>query len=560
MSISTTSPPVRRVNHLTAKPSDELSWRPLQRSTRAAVALALIATVFYVLFLLNPAYRGDTWLWVTVLLAEGLTVFQALGTWWTVLANDNRPDSPEVYDWRRRLSSGELSPSIDVFITACGEPLEIVIGTVRAARDMRVAHETWVLDDGRSDELRDACAAEGVGYLRRDDRDHAKAGNVNAGLRRTTGEFVVILGADHVPSPDFLIRALPHLHDPAVAFAQTPQAFPAAQGLVATGTAEAQRIFYELVCPGKNHFNAVFCVGTNVIFRLSALDDIGGIWTESNSEDIWTSIQLHRRGWRSVFVPETLARGLAPDNLLSYFKQQFRWAYGGFEILLRGGLFRKKGLTMDQRLQYLLTGTNFSLSLAVVVFMLLPPAYLLFGLSPVRADAATWLTHYVPFYGLLVLVTWLQCGGFKPSAIVTSIGAAPVHIRAFFMALIGRKASWTVTNAKSGRMPGIELVLPHVGLLLLNAVSIAVAFATMTDRAATILAAVWASLHIVVLGRVVAEAVLAPRRESDRLEKRKAGARIARALPWPKRSGKVVEVPLSASPASRAADVIARAA
>jgi cellulose synthase (UDP-forming) len=245
-----------------------------------------------------------------------------------------------------------------------------------------------------------------------------------------------------------------------------------------------------------------------------------------------------------VFVPETLARGLAPDNLLSYFKQQFRWAYGGFEILLRGGLFRKKGLTMDQRLQYLLTGTNFSLSLAVVVFMLLPPAYLLFGLSPVRADAATWLTHYVPFYGLLVLVTWLQCGGFKPSAIVTSIGAAPVHIRAFVMALLKRKASWTVTNAKSGKLPGIELVLPQVGLLLLNAVSIGVGFATMTDRPATILAATWASLHILVLGRVVGEAVLAPRREQDRLEKRKAGARIARALPWPKRNDEVVELAL----------------
>ena len=84
------------------------------------------------------------------------------------------------------------------------------IGTVRAARDMQLDHKTWVLDDGRSDEPQQACLAEGVRYLRREGREHAKAGNVNAGLARTIGEFVVVLDADHVPSPDFLVRALPY--------------------------------------------------------------------------------------------------------------------------------------------------------------------------------------------------------------------------------------------------------------------------------------------------------------------------------------------------------------
>ena len=522
----------KRINHLTAKPSDDLSWRPLQRSTRAAVAAALFASLFYSVFLLNPAYRGNTWLWAATLFAEGLTVFQALGTWWTILAHDDRPESPEIYVRRRELLTAQWTPSIDVFITACGEPLEIVTGTIRAARDMRVEHRTWVLDDGRSDELRAVCAGEGVGYLRRDGREHAKAGNVNAGLARTTGEFVLILDADHVPSPDFLVRALPHLNDPAVAFVQTPQTFPSARGLVATGAAEAQRIFYELVCPGKNYFNAVFCVGTNVVFRRHALDEIGGMYTASNSEDIWTSLELHRRGWRSVFVREALARGLAPDNLLAYFKQQFRWSYGGFEVLLRGKLFRRGALTLDQRFQYILTGTNYLLSLSVLVFMFLPPAYLLFGLSPVSADFGTWLTHYVPFYVLIVLVTWLQCGGFRPAAIIMSIGSAPVHARALLMVLLRRKASWTVTNAKTGGLPGVELVLPQVALLLLNLVGIVVGLATVTDAPATALSVVWASLHVAVLGRVVFEAVLGPRRESRRIEERKAGARILRARPW----------------------------
>jgi cellulose synthase (UDP-forming) len=511
-----------------------------------AVTAALVVTVFYMVFLFNPHYRGETWLWLLVVCAEGLVVVQALITWWTVLANQHLPDAPEVYTWRRKLASGELTPSIDVFITVYGEPAEIVRGTVRAARDMQVAHNTWVLDDGDSDEIRDLAAAEGVGYRRREVHDHAKAGNVNAGFWATSGEFMVILDADHVPSPDFLLRALPHMQDPLVAFVQTPQAFPSARDLVAVGTAEAQRIFYELVMPGKNHFNAVFCVGTNVIFRRSALEQIGGMYTASNSEDIWTSLELHRRGWRSVFVPETLARGLAPDNLLSYLKQQFRWSFGGFEVLLRGGLFRGKGLTLDQRAQYLSTALHYLLSLAALTFMLVPPLFLLFGVSPIRSDMSTWVTHYAPFYVLIVLVTMVQTGGFKPSSMIVSIGAAPVHLRALVMAVLGRKAKWTVTNAVAGGLPGVGLVLPHVALLLINVVGIAVGVSALrqpdADVAALVFALVWASLYVLLLIRIIAEAVSEPRTVKARLERRKAGALLARMLPWPDRVNDDIDV------------------
>jgi cellulose synthase (UDP-forming) len=520
---------------------EEMSWRPVQRSTRLAVTVALAVTLFYMIFLLNPAYRGNTWVWVLVLFAEGITIFNALAMWWTVLVHTPRPDPPEVYAWRRRLISGELKPTIDVFITVYGEPLEIVLVTMRAARDMVVEHKTWVLDDGDSDEMRDAAAREGVGYLRRKEHLHAKAGNINAALRRTTGEFVVILDADHVPSPDFLVRALPHMQDSGVAFVQTPQAFPSARGLVAEGSAESQKIFYELVLPGRNFFNAVFCVGTNVIFRRAALDEIGGMYTASNSEDIWTSIELQRRGWRSWFVPEVLARGLAPDSLLSYFKQQFRWAYGAFEVMLRGRLFRRgTGLTLDQRFQYLLAGVNYLLSLAALILMCLPAAYLLFGLSPIRSDISTWLVHYMPFYLLIMLVTVIQLGGLKVSAIVTSIGAAPIHVKALVMAIFKRRVRWTVTNAGPRGLPGVELVLPHVALFLLNLVAVAIGISMLplrgTDVAAVGLSIGWAVIYVLVLGRVIAEAVIAPHVIRERLERRKAGALLARALPWPARS------------------------
>ena len=107
------------------------------------------------------------------------------------------------------------------------------------------------------------------------------------------------------------------------------------------------------------------------------------------------------------------------------------------------------------------------------------------------------------------------------------------------MALIGRKARWSVTNAGTGGLPGVGLVLPHVALLLLNLVAIAVGVRGLeyrtTNLPASLFAIVWATLYVALLARVIAEAVSEPRNIKARLERRKAGALLARALPWPER-------------------------
>jgi cellulose synthase (UDP-forming) len=164
----------------------------------------------------------------------------------------------------------------------------------------------------------------------------------------------------------------------------------------------------------------------------------------------------------------------------------------------------------------------------------------------------TWLTHYVPFYVLIVFVTMIQTGGFKPSSMIVSVAAAPVHLRALGMALLGRKAKWSVTNAGKGGLPGVGLVLPHVALLLMNAAAIAVGIAALrqpgANVAALVFALVWASLYVLILTRIIAEAVSEPRTVKARLERRKAGALLARMLPWPERVNDDAESPTPASP------------
>lgn len=185
---------------------------------------------------------------------------------------------------------------------------------MRAAVAMRGAHRTWVLDDGRSDEVRLLAAEEGASYVRRLSSNGAKAGNINHALSIAKGAFFVILDADFVPRENLIVEMLPFFAHDDVAFVQSPQAYGNLTTVVARGAAYMQTVFYRFIQPGRNRFNAAFCVGTNVMFRRRAIDDVGGVCTDSKSEDVWTSLRLHERGWRSVYLSDVLAIGEAPET------------------------------------------------------------------------------------------------------------------------------------------------------------------------------------------------------------------------------------------------------
>ncbi|MEK9308797.1 glycosyltransferase, partial [Escherichia coli] len=74
------------------------------------------------------------------------------------------------------------------------------------------------------------------------------------------GEFFAIFDADFVPDPDFLYETLPFFVNEKVAFVQTPQTYGNLTTTIAIGAAYMQSVFYRFVQPGRNRFNAAFCV------------------------------------------------------------------------------------------------------------------------------------------------------------------------------------------------------------------------------------------------------------------------------------------------------------
>ena len=494
------------------------------------VLLASAGVVVYAMFLLNPANRGDWLPYLLVITAETVLVSHALLAMWTVLSSGHDPRGfafhhaqEQLYDlpgiigaglqdrperWPMLLRDREVS--IDVFITTYGEDLATIRRTVSAAVAVQGEHTTWVLDDGRSDDVRDLAAELGARYVRRLSSNGAKAGNINHALALARGELFVVLDADFVPLPGFLHETVPFFVSDDVAFVQTPQTYGNLHNLISRGAGYMQAVFYRFIQPGRNRFNAAFCVGTNVIFRRAAIDQVGGIYSDSKSEDVWTSLMLHQRGWRSVYIPLTLAIGDTPETIEAYTKQQLRWATGGFEIMLtHNPMARRRALTLDQRLQYTVTATHYLTGICPLLLLLVPPLQIYLGLSPMNLQISplTWVLYYAGFYVLQIVVAFYTLGSFRWEVLMLATVSFPIYLRALVNAVLRREQRWHVTGGTRTATSPFNYILPQVlffAFLLLTSV-----VGAWRDQAngSLSLALAWNVTNTVVLGAFMVTAL-----------------------------------------------------
>lgn len=495
------------------------------------VLLATLGILLYAAFLFNPATRGDLLPYAMVIVAESILVVQALLSMWTILSASQDPRDFAFHDAKTRLfvrpgtqDSMATGPahqwpmhlagrqtSVDVFITTYGEPLEIIRETVTAAIAIRGSHLTWVLDDGKSDAVRDLAEELGARYVRRLSNGGAKAGNINHALALTSGDYFAVFDADFVPSPDFLVETIPFFSAPDIGFVQTPQTYGNLHNVISRGAGYMQSVFYRFIQPGRNRFNAAFCVGTNVIFRRSAVDEVGGIYTDSKSEDVWTSLMLHERGWRTIYIPQTLAVGHAPDTVEAYTKQQLRWATGGFEILLgRNPLGRKRKLTLDQRLQYLVTASFYLTGISPLLLLLVPPLEIFLDLRPMNLTTTifTWLLYYAGFYLMQIVLAFYTMGSFRWETLMLAAVSAPIYLTAFINVLTGKEQKWSATGDKSKSSSPFNFMIPQVLLFaFLLLTSVVAVYRDVTNGFLT-LATAWNVTNTIILGSFVVAAIL----------------------------------------------------
>lgn len=541
----TTLLPSPQVNDVRAPHAHVADRSPLMT---LLVVIATVGVLAYSTFLLSPSHRGDLLPYLLVIGAECVLVFHALVSMWTILAGQPDPRSYAFHQARERLYAHTTSPdpsrwpvtlngrqvTVEVFITVYGESIDTVRRTVTAAIAMRGKHRTWILDDGASDAVQALAQELGARYVRRLSSHGAKAGNINHALTLAKGEFFVVLDADFVPHSDFIEHTLPFFVDEKLAFVQTPQSYGnEATSTIAKGASYMQAVFYRFIQPGRNRFNAAFCVGTNVMFRRTAIDDVGGIYTDSKSEDVWTSLMLHERGWRTVFIPDVLAVGDAPESVEAYSKQQLRWATGGFEILLTHPLFsRRSRLSPDQRLQYFVTATFYLTGITPLLLILVPPLEIYFDLRPmdISVSVGTWILFYAGFYAMQILLAWFTLGSFRWETLTLSTVSFPIYAKALFNVLRGKDVGWEVTGTVKSRSP-YNYMVPQMLFFVFLTLTSAVAIWRDTSNGVLTLATAWNITNTVILGAFM----VAARREARALRRARIAerrrAKAARSVP-----------------------------
>jgi cellulose synthase/poly-beta-1,6-N-acetylglucosamine synthase-like glycosyltransferase len=179
------------------------------------------------------------WVFIAVEISVAVPVF--LQSFWSIfiLKKRNRP--------RLRLVGNDV-PTVDVFVTCCGEDDDLILDTARAACDVDYPQDRFrvvVLDDGRSESLERAITGlpgqpglqETYPNLHYRSREkipgvphHFKAGNLNYGLEEVhgmpggAGQFMAALDADMIPEQEWLRAIMPHmLIDNKMALACPPQ-------------------------------------------------------------------------------------------------------------------------------------------------------------------------------------------------------------------------------------------------------------------------------------------------------------------------------------------------
>ncbi len=302
--------------------------------------------------------------------------------------------------------------TVDVLIPTLNESTEIVRLTAENATKIVGVNEVLVLDDGNRPHIKDMAEEIGAKYFARGTNEHAKAGNMNFGLMHSTAEFIIMLDADHVPQSNFITQTLGYFSDQKLALVQSPQSFYNINSIQHRRAKKyvdwnEQTMFYESIQPAKNVFNAAFFCGTSAILRRSAVDSVGGFAIGTATEDIHTSVKLHNKGWKTLFINEKLAFGLAPDDLKEYHKQRVRWGAGSLGLLFRSpdSPLRLKNLTFMQRICYVNSTLAYAQGIFKLFFYILPLTIILSPADAFKVPFVWFMSIYFPYYLLSLWIT-----------------------------------------------------------------------------------------------------------------------------------------------------------
>lgn len=419
-----------------------------------------------------------------------------------------------------------LWPTVDIYIPTYNEPLKVVRPTVLAALALDWPQEKlniYILDDGRRDEFREFAKSVGVSHLTRGDNQHAKAGNINAALKRTDGEFVAIFDCDHIPARSFLQMTLGwFLRDAKLGMLQTPHHFlspdPFERNLGTFRRVPNEgALFYGLIQDGNDLWNATFFCGSCAVTRRTILLEVGGVAVETVTEDAHTALKMHRLGYTTAYISIPQAAGLATESLSIHVGQRIRWARGMAQIFRVDNPLFGKGLSFMQRLCYSNAMLHFFYGLPRLVFLLAPLSYLFFQAHIINASALAIAAYALPHLFHANVTNSRMQGAHRHSfwAELYEATLAWYIFRPTLVALLNPKFGKFNVTAKGGLVEkeffDWKISEPYLIMLALNVAGLVIGFVRLFwwntfEVDTVILNLIWTVYNLIILGATIAVA------------------------------------------------------
>jgi cellulose synthase/poly-beta-1,6-N-acetylglucosamine synthase-like glycosyltransferase len=329
--------------------------------------------------------------------------------------------------------------------------------------------EIQVLDDSTDDTQQIASAAvkkyfdQGfdIVYHHRENREGFKAGALEAGLKKSSGELILIFDADFVPRADCISKMLDFFTDERVGMVQMRWSHINAdyslltrvQAIMLDGHFVIEQVARNR-CGGFFNFN-----GTAGMWRREAIEWSGGWQHDTLAEDTDLSYRAQLMGWRFIYLADDDVPAELPVEINAFKSQQRRWAKGvvqvGMKLLRR--MWHDPRLPLRVKLEqfFRLTG-NLAAPLVIVLALINFPILIvrynqgLFHLFALDVPILTFSTlsvivYYVVTQRYLHPDTWKKSLKYIPFVMSMGIALTFSNARAVLEAVLGVKTPFVRT-------------------------------------------------------------------------------------------------------------------
>ncbi|WP_312813042.1 glycosyltransferase [Sedimentibacter sp.] len=403
----------------------------------------------------------------------------------------------------------EYYPEVDVLIATHNESVDLLYKTVNACTfidypDKKKVH-IYLCDDSNRPEVEELAKQFGAGYMGLADNKHAKSGNLNNALSKTSSPLIATFDADMIPQHTFLMKTVPYFlfsefikeddiwrlrrkneKDDGwkLGLVQTPQSFYNPDLFQFNLFAERsipneQDFFSREINILRNTSNAVAYTGSNTVISRKAMEDINGFPLRTITEDFETSIRLQQAGYITYATDEVQAAGLTTTTVSGMIKQRVRWARGVLQSLQNTRAIFSKKLSLPARITYLNSFLYWWSFFNRMIFILSPILFALFDFQIVNTGFWDIVIFWLPSYFFYSTAMRYLSGNIRTqrwSQVVDTIFMPYLIIPVLLETLHIHERKFKVTNkskpSSKDKFYNLWYAVPHIFLLVLSIVAI----------------------------------------------------------------------------------------